>query len=655
MREPRLLVLFVLWFLCAASLHAAPAPDLDDRTREIAAELRCVVCQNLSVADSPSEMAQQMRAIVREQVEAGKSPEQIKEFFVSKYGEWVLLKPKTSGVSLLLWVLPYVALAAGVFAALWFIRRWVAKKNAGQATACAAASNTDGAWSKQKFSEPDLEDESARAQLLRDWARLKNELGELAFDFESGKLSVDDYNALKQEIESKGMAAYQRLSALPPEPKIQPPEQRPRRASDSTASADRARLRRWQLVSGGLFLMLFGLALGILLTQSVRPRSSSNDTMTGDFLTGTDSPAGDARAALNEGKRAFDNQEFPKAIEAFKKVLAVEPNNAEAHSYMGFILIHAGHADGALMAFDKALAQAPNLPMALWGKGMILYRDKQDYTGARRIFEHLLTMVPAGEERNEIAKVLAEIPAGSAQKGQAPSPPAKPAMTPISAQISGTIAIDPKLKAGVDPNATLFIIARPAAGAAGPPLAVKRIDKPTFPLSFTLGQENVMMQGMPFTGKINITVRLDKDGNAATRGAGDLTGEYKKNPADVGAKNVDIVIDHAQDQSEQTSLKEENQSVTEASSKQRESCQTILRDAEKLMERVETVRGGIPYKYFVNAAWWRSKSIREKETLITAISTCKRVIYGESVIHIHDNNSGVELGRMGITGPTVYK
>jgi len=52
-----------------------------------------------------------------------------------------------------------------------------------------------------------------------------------------------------------------------------------------------------------------------------------------------------------------------------------------------------------------------------------------------------------------------------------------------------------------------------------------------------------MMQGTPFTGKINIIVRLDKDGNPTTRGAGDMTGEYKKNPAEVGAKSVDVVID----------------------------------------------------------------------------------------------------------------
>ena len=69
-----------------------------------------------------------MRAIVREQLQAGKTAEQIKEFFVSKYGEWVLLKPKTTGFSALLWILPYVVLVIGVIAALWFMRRWSTNK-----------------------------------------------------------------------------------------------------------------------------------------------------------------------------------------------------------------------------------------------------------------------------------------------------------------------------------------------------------------------------------------------------------------------------------------------------------------------------------------------------------------------------------------------
>jgi tetratricopeptide (TPR) repeat protein len=208
---------------------------------------------------------------------------------------------------------------------------------------------------------------------------------------------------------------------------------------------------------------------------------------------------------------------------------------------MGFILFQAGHADGALLAFEKALSVAPNLPMALWGKGMTLYQSKQDYAGAKEAFEKLLKNMPPGDERVEVEKIIAEIAQRAPDTGQQPMTASSPASTPQ--QIGGKISIDPKLKANVDGHATLFIIARPAGSAKGPPLAVKKIDRPVFPLSYSLGPENVMMQGVPFTGKLTINARLDKDGNPTTRQSGDITGDYKGNAAAVGANNIDIVLD----------------------------------------------------------------------------------------------------------------
>jgi cytochrome c-type biogenesis protein CcmH len=538
MKSRTLFFVFVLLTLSGAPLRAAPAPDLEDQTRAIATELRCVVCQNLSVADSPSEMAQQMRAIVREQLQAGKSPDQIKDFFVSKYGEWVLLKPKTTGVSALLWILPYVVLVLGVITALWFVHRWAKKKKPAEDASGQAPipQPVQSELLRAEVEQPDLEDASARAQLLRERARLRTELTDLDFDFQSGKLSESDYSGLKREIETKAAGVIQQLNTLPPEPTV-----KSRPAAKSVASPS---FRRWQIVTGGAFLMLFGLALGVILTKSVRPRESENDTMTGGFLTGT-TPASDAaRAALNEGKQAFGKQDFPKAIDAFKKVLDADPNNSEAHTYIGYILIQAGHGDGALMAFDKALSQAPNFPMALWGKGMVLYQEKKDFAGAREVLERLLNLVPPGEERNEVVKVLADIPTTGGTPGRSTGgDKSTAAALSSSAQISGKITIDPKLKASIDPNAALFIVARPATGAGGPPLAVKKIDRPTFPVDYTLSQDNVMMQGLPFTGKINITVRLDKDGNPVTRTPGDMTGDYKTNPVAVSSQNIDIVLD----------------------------------------------------------------------------------------------------------------
>jgi cytochrome c-type biogenesis protein CcmH len=522
--------------------RAASPTDIEDQTRALAAELRCVVCQNLSVADSPSEMAQQMRAVVREQLEAGKTPEEVKEFFVSKYGEWVLLKPKTTGVSAVLWILPYAVLLAGIAAALRLIRRWAAVKRPVAPLSSGAAAELAGE-SLAGAEPPHPEDPSARAALLRERTKLREELSELDFDFESGKLSASDHAALNQELEKKLAAVLQQLRALPAEPVH---DQAPREKVDRR---DRARAaagpgpRRWQLVTGAVFLVVLGLTLGVMLTQSLRPRLSESDTLTGDFLTGTSSSSIAVARALAEAKTAFGQGELPKAIEAFKKVLAAEPDHPEAHTYMGYILLQAGHGDGALMAFDKALTRAPDLPMALWGKGMVLYREKQDVAGARAIFEKLLTLVPPGEERNQVAKVLAELPPPGGETRNRPAQARDAKATSSAGQISGKITLAAGLESQANPGAALFIIARSSAAAAGPPLAVKKIERPKFPLDYSLNQDNLMIQGTPFTGKITVSVRLDKDGNPSTRGPGDMSGEYRKNPVEIGSTSVDIVID----------------------------------------------------------------------------------------------------------------
>jgi cytochrome c-type biogenesis protein CcmH len=533
------LITVILLSFLGGQLEAAPAPDIEEQTRAVSAELRCVVCQNLSVADSPSEMAQQMRASVREQLQAGKSPQEIKDFFVSKYGEWVLLKPTDTGFNRLLWWLPLTVLFIGVIAALLLARRWSARK------ANRIASEIDPSSAARLGKEihvknvevPDLDDSTIRAQLARESIRLADELTELEFDFESGKLSQADYSALRSEVEGKQARVLEQLSSLPP------PAAKAAVKTNSTRrhqAPNPSRFRRWQLATGGAFLLLFGLALGVLLTQSLRPRTSEQDSMTGDFLTGTMPGDAATRSALEEGKRAFAKQDFPKAIEAFKKVLESDPNQPEAHSYMGMILIQAGHADGAMMAFDRALAQAPNYPMALWGKGMILYREKKDYAAARVVLQQLLQLIPPGEDRAEIEKIVASFPPPGSDAGQVSAAP-----SPASKQtVSGKITLGSKVKA-MNSKATLFIIARPAGSGGGPPLAVKKIDQPVFPLSYVIGAENVMMQGTPFTGKINLSVRLDQDGNPTTRTPGDLMGNYQA-PIDVGAKNIDIVIDQAQ-------------------------------------------------------------------------------------------------------------
>jgi hypothetical protein len=129
--------------------------------------------------------------------------------------------------------------------------------------------------------------------------------------------------------------------------------------------------------------------------------------------------------------------------------------------------------------------------------------------------------------------------AGSAPMG-APPESGKPTAGGTGA-IAGTIRIAPGLAKEVVPTDVLFIIAR--KGEAGPPLAVRRIEGPKFPLAYRLSAENVMIQGMPFEGQVNLVARLKKDGVPGPPRPGDLEGVYVKNPATVGATGVDILVD----------------------------------------------------------------------------------------------------------------
>jgi cytochrome c-type biogenesis protein CcmH len=111
--------------LLAGSASAGP---VDEKTvHDVAAQLRCVVCQSLSVADSPSETASQMRGIIRERLAAGESPAEVRAYFVEKYGEWILLAPPKSGFNLLVWVVPFVGLGLGLVLVAVVLRRWSRK------------------------------------------------------------------------------------------------------------------------------------------------------------------------------------------------------------------------------------------------------------------------------------------------------------------------------------------------------------------------------------------------------------------------------------------------------------------------------------------------------------------------------------------------
>ena len=100
-----------------------PDPAQEARARALGAELRCMVCQNQSIDDSDAPLAKDLRLLVRERVKAGDSDSQVLEFLVDRYGEFVLLRPRLRGETLLLWGLAPAVLGLGLIGYLVWARR----------------------------------------------------------------------------------------------------------------------------------------------------------------------------------------------------------------------------------------------------------------------------------------------------------------------------------------------------------------------------------------------------------------------------------------------------------------------------------------------------------------------------------------------------
>ena len=124
MNGRRLVILVALLAIAGAvAWSVRPVPETaTERVDRITSQLRCVVCQGLSVTDSPAESARQMRAIVVERVAQGRTDEEIFDEFRSSYGDWVILAPPLFSWGGLVWLAPLAALAIGAAFALRWMR-----------------------------------------------------------------------------------------------------------------------------------------------------------------------------------------------------------------------------------------------------------------------------------------------------------------------------------------------------------------------------------------------------------------------------------------------------------------------------------------------------------------------------------------------------
>lgn len=124
----RLFLIVLLGLANAAALAVDPAEVLDDpvleaRARQIGKGLRCLVCQNQSIDDSDASLAKDLRILVRERLTAGDGDQQVIDYVVSRYGDFVLLKPRIKPYTLVLWLGPLAIAGMGAAALVYFFRR----------------------------------------------------------------------------------------------------------------------------------------------------------------------------------------------------------------------------------------------------------------------------------------------------------------------------------------------------------------------------------------------------------------------------------------------------------------------------------------------------------------------------------------------------
>ena len=147
-----------------ATLDSVVLPDsavvtgarLDELTARVASQLRCPVCRNQSVLESSSTLAREMQAEIKRRLARGDSPQEVRAYFVSRYGEWVLLKPKAEGINLVVYLFPALAVLGGGLLVWRLLVRWTGGDGE-EAEEVAAAAGGEGAEEEDGLSRQEEE------------------------------------------------------------------------------------------------------------------------------------------------------------------------------------------------------------------------------------------------------------------------------------------------------------------------------------------------------------------------------------------------------------------------------------------------------------------------------------------------------------------
>jgi cytochrome c-type biogenesis protein CcmH/NrfG len=184
----------------------------------------------------------------------------------------------------------------------------------------------------------------------------------------------------------------------------------------------------WVLAASGVALVVFGVALGAGIVRYTAPDEATGPMPGSRPLSSLEPPASSAPSAagaprtvtpeimqgmLQAARSSLFEGRYGEAIAAYQAVLKRDPKNVDALTHLALIVAIGGHADTALETIDKALALDPKYPPALLYRGQILYDARKDVAGAVQSWEKFVAVVPPGEERERVRRMIADAKAGT--------------------------------------------------------------------------------------------------------------------------------------------------------------------------------------------------------------------------------------------------
>lgn len=357
-------------------------PTLQERVAAVSATIRCPTCQGLSIQDSPSVLATGSRQIVEQQLREGRTPDQVRQYFVDRYGSSALLSPKADGAGLLAWLLPAIALPV---AAGWGWRR-LRRRPAGEPTI--GEPHAGGAAALRAHRDGSLQpDASPAGEALREALLVR-------VAAEEDGLEAD----ARARADARLAAAVRRYDRRPTEQ-----HQRGRTLPRRTVTA----------------LTVLGLIIGAgaALAVGVRARGAG-DLPTGDLPGSAAAPGmsqlvattrdrpGDPKAWVALG-RAYDAAgELAEALAAYDRALALQPGADDVQLLRAAVLVRGGSVGEALPVLVGLAARHPDDPDTLLVLGNaqdILDRPEADVT-LRRFLELAPDAPAAAAVRERLAQ-----------------------------------------------------------------------------------------------------------------------------------------------------------------------------------------------------------------------------------------------------------